>query len=1789
MYDAVSYRNNITVGPNQTQLYNINAGIRGGASTEIGANSVTMSWTASSARWAIAAIPVKPAPLTVNNTTFSLSPTLCSPITIKAGTISVSNYITVTSGTMPTNPSITAELKYGANNIITLSNPTYNSITGLLTWSGNLASDKTIPAGQSIDLIVTTTLAGVNFTIDYDSSTKPSKVQFLTSTYVNVNSIELYDAAYPGGHIVTQLTPNSTYYARINVSNPFGAYDINGGSLTLTNNLGSSPVTLGAANLKNTSACLKTYEVPFTVPTGATTYSFTALAKQGLENTVTHTTSLNAVPVVRIIAVNDEIRINNGEIAVVNVLANDKGDLDPLSVTIDANPQHGTLVNNGNGEISYLPNGNFSGNDAYVYSVCTTGSPVICTTGIVYIEVLPDLSSPCNEATLSKTYYLPYPENTTQLFEALYQASNNYSYPNPLTIRSITSLKVPYPGTIIYYDHWEDGYETDITQPIQTTTQIWGDGNLSNGVAPGFPNDIFPAGANLVLDNTFLINSRDGSNPTGIYFDGKDKILSTADVALSKVSGVASQFSVQTVKTAVFDVTRFGKLFRLGIGEIVGVQYLNYASVFITAQYNGTIVKLDLDNNGSTDVTSPTLNEGQVWFYQGNPLSTAVATATDLKPGTVITANQPVGVDLVLGDNLNFGTRNVNVLPDKFASNTYYTPVPTTLGTAPSVVYFVNNGNAAITINWQSGVPASGSVSVAAKGYATLTLANSANAAYKFSSAGGQPFVAYQIMDADATSADYDWAFSLLGAERLTNFTSVAWAPGSVDGTRNDNPVWITPTANTTVYVKWDGNLIIPPGYTGQKTINNIPYDQAVQIDALKYYKFYNPSSSNDQSGAAFFTDEVPFAGVYGQDANKALAGPPSLDVGTIMPPRCLKRLMIAVDDYVNTQIDVPVTIDIKANDEGYLCSKDLGSISTSGLLQPANGTIIINANGTITYTPNLGFTGTDFFEYRICSIESPVVCDVAKVQVTVTDCNATATENRINGKVYLEQLPDDGAYSVGETFVNGVRVDLYADTDCSGTINGTEKVFQSTITDLSGNFSFITVNGFYAKDSFDPTASFTGNIGSVDWTNSWTEQGDDSNIGAGDIRILEDNFFGGITNAIRLAGNANGISRSLNFNAATSATLRFKYRRQTITAAAAQLIVKINGTQVYAIDYGGGVGTDNYYAEVILPLTSYSANGSNTVQFITNGSVGTADYYWIDDVELLYFKNPACFITKVNSSNTNGAFTEALLNKQTSSFTGIGACDNDNWLGVKANMVASPDNAFTATDIPVVIDVLANDVVGTPNPSTVTTAGLIQPANGTVTVNPNGTITYTPNPGFDGTNTFQYQVCSALEPSVCSITTVSVTVSCISIPGKNVITGKVYSDVNANGILNVGENGEPAVGVNLYTDTNRNGVLDGTEGTTPLLTTSTSSVGGYEFSINTPTYSNTYLDQFDVNNIANGTNGTAAWTSNWVQIGETDGFGTGSIDITAANGLKLSGKGDGNVRGALRTADLSNAFSATLSYTATKSGLDDSNDWVEVYVASSTSGPWTTLVERLELPNGAKNTTFTIPTNLLSATTTIRFVTSGNGNMSTGDIIYFDNVQISFESISKTYLDYFTANTTANQTNGTTSWSGNSWTEIGESNGFATNNITITAANSLKITGSGNATILGAYRTVPLLEAGNATLSYTSTGSGLDGVANDWVDVQVASSTSGPWTQLEKISTNTTSNSNLVIPSNLISATTTIRFVSSGLTAMTSSDIVYFDNVQVSYTPKEFFIVQLSQPISSSKYSFIYRRKRTR
>jgi PKD repeat protein len=100
----------------------------------------------------------------------------------------------------------------------------------------------------------------------------------------------------------------------------------------------------------------------------------------------------------------------------------------------------------------------------------------------------------------------------------------------------------------------------------------------------------------------------------------------------------------------------------------------------------------------------------------------------------------------------------------------------------------------------------------------------------------------------------------------------------------------------------------------------------------------------------------------------------------------CLIRLMaspnqppVAVDDSAEVAENGNVVIDVLANDsdpDGY-------TLRVTNLTQPSWGSVVLNPDGTVTYTPYEGYTGPDSFTYT--ANDGLVDSNVATVSITVT------------------------------------------------------------------------------------------------------------------------------------------------------------------------------------------------------------------------------------------------------------------------------------------------------------------------------------------------------------------------------------------------------------------------------------------------------------------------------------------------------------------------------------------------------------------------------------------------------------------------------------------------------------------------------------------------------------------------------------------------------------------------------------------------------------------------------------
>ncbi|MDP2423671.1 MAG: hypothetical protein Q8M23_04925 [Bacteroidales bacterium] len=201
VFDALgNAKSALTVGSGQTLVYDENTNkLNGGASYKIGiAGTTPMTWSFQQSNIPFAYIGVALKGQS-NDIAFTQSPAMCGSFTIKSGsTITILANAAVTSGaasgaTLP----LTAELKHGATTVFSSSSAAnsgldVNGSTGTLTWTGTRGTDYTIPASGILTLELYSDYTAANIRIDYDATTKPSRIILPTSTATPLSYINKY-------------------------------------------------------------------------------------------------------------------------------------------------------------------------------------------------------------------------------------------------------------------------------------------------------------------------------------------------------------------------------------------------------------------------------------------------------------------------------------------------------------------------------------------------------------------------------------------------------------------------------------------------------------------------------------------------------------------------------------------------------------------------------------------------------------------------------------------------------------------------------------------------------------------------------------------------------------------------------------------------------------------------------------------------------------------------------------------------------------------------------------------------------------------------------------------------------------------------------------------------------------------------------------------------------------------------------------------------------------------------------------------------------------------------------------------------------------------------------------------------------------------------------------------------------------------------------------------------------------------------------------------------------------
>lgn len=207
-----------------------------------------------------------------------------------------------------------------------------------------------------------------------------------------------------------------------------------------------------------------------------------------------------------------------------------------------------------------------------------------------------------------------------------------------------------------------------------------------------------------------------------------------------------------------------------------------------------------------------------------------------------------------------------------------------------------------------------------------------------------------------------------------------------------------------------------------------------------------------------------------GYDANQALNGDlddvrlysrvlSSQEIADIAAGPTPNSDPVANDDTATTAEDTPVSIDVLSNDT----DADGDTLTVDSVTQPSQGVTVIEADGTITYTPNADFNGPDSFTYVVADGNGG--SDSATVSVTVDPVNDSPTA-----------ADDAHVVTGGETLVVPAPGVLGNDSDVDGdpltAVLGTPTSNGSLSLNADGSFEYTANEGFAGSDSFTYTAS---------------------------------------------------------------------------------------------------------------------------------------------------------------------------------------------------------------------------------------------------------------------------------------------------------------------------------------------------------------------------------------------------------------------------------------------------------------------------------------------------------------------------------------------------------------------------------------------------------------------------------------------------------------------------------------------------------------------------------------------
>jgi hypothetical protein len=453
-----------------------------------------------------------------------------------------------------------------------------------------------------------------------------------------------------------------------------------------------------------------------------------------------------------------------------------------------------------------------------------------------------------------------------------------------------------------------------------------------------------------------------------------------------------------------------------------------------------------------------------------------------------------------------------------------------------------------------------------------------------------------------------------------------------------------------------------------------------------------------------------------------------SLTVGAPTPPT-------ANDDSATGTAGLPLSgSSVLANDTGA------GPLTPTLVRAPADGTLRLAADGTYSYTPVAGFSGTDTFSY---TDTDPYTQTSGPATVTITILPASE--------------PDSATLTGGAP---------YSGTSVLANDSGTGL---TAVLEAAPQHGTLTLNP-------DGTYVYTPTLG-YDGPDTFTYRPVDADGNRGPVTTVSLDVVKPVAPVAKPdAGTATAGSPGTGPNLLDNDSGATPLTAVVATGPAhGTVTVEPDGTYVYT-PAPGFSGTDSFTYTAQDP---YRQSSSPTTVTITVAPAATPDSFDVVGGTTATRTLPTAtgtgpFTDVVGTGPQHGTLTldpdgtytytpnPGYVGPDSFTYTATGAGGTTSTavtVGISVTQppapTGKPDTGSTAAGTPLAgASVLGNDSGSGP----LTAAKASDPVHGTVTVAPGGTYTYTPAPGFSGTDSFTYVVTDAYQ-GVSSPVTVTITV----------------------------------------------------------------------------------------------------------------------------------------------------------------------------------------------------------------------------------------------------------------------------------------------------------------------------------------------------------------------------------------------------------------------------------------------